>query len=401
MALPIKNFHGKIDGLTASDYVKQLDYSLKTTQERLEKVKKILEKPIFFEKYFSYYHKININKEDFLSNDKNICKSIEKFADYLLLSSDLNEKIDYKTKEWTTKYIFYTDRKLGRKIAEDKKRKIDTLMFLVDKNRNYRKQVKQEIKDKDYFDKDFESEVKIYNINSPEDFRVEKVNNLKEYKELPKVLNKIIDKIDNDSYVLKKGEEPLYKIKRFLKENVSSNKKELLLFKDKNKGTIYYNDCLPESEDINWFLINFTDQEQVLALLKIYPRNLMTELGVLTYDLNQLLQQINLSDFENEVIELWRKADCTQEDIANELGVSQQFISATLKSISDKIVEQYKDNYEDWLYLNWIKGNYKKCNKCQEIKLTNKFRKRDDGADGYRNECKKCESSAKSGCKKS
>lgn len=390
MALPIKNFYGEIDGLRASDYVKQLDYSLKTTKERLRKVEKILNNPLFFEIYFSEYHKVNINKEDFLSSDRNICKSIEKFADYLLLSSDINENLKDETKEWKTNYVFYTDRKLDSKIEKDNKRKVDTLMFLIDKNRNYRKQVKQKINKKDYYDKDFESEVKIYNINSPENFRIEKVNNLEKYKELPNLLKKVIDEINDGSYVLKEGEEPLWKIKKFLKENINSNKKELLLFKDKIKGTIYYNSCLPESEETNWFLANFTDQEQILSLLKMSPRNLLSDLGILIYDLKQLLEQINLSDFEKEVIKLWRENDYIQEDIANILGVSQQFIFATLKNICKKIILQYKDNYEDWLYLNYLKGTYKTCSICGEPKLISKFYKKEDNKDGFHNVCIKC-----------
>ena len=60
-----------------------------------------------------------------------------------------------------------------------------------------------------------------------------------------------------------------------------------------------------------------------------------------------------------------------------------------LDTVVEKIVQVYEEKIEDIYYLNICKGEYKKCNKCGEIKLINKFNK--NGKGGVRNMCKICQ----------
>ena len=63
-------------------------------------------------------------------------------------------------------------------------------------------------------------------------------------------------------------------------------------------------------------------------------------------------------------------------------------INKHIDLIVNKIVNKNWDLYEEWYYLNICKGTYKKCSKCNEIKLTSQFDK--NGSRGYKSMCKQC-----------
>ena len=64
-----------------------------------------------------------------------------------------------------------------------------------------------------------------------------------------------------------------------------------------------------------------------------------------------------------------------------------------LDTVVEKIVQVYEEQMEDLYYLNIVKGEYKKCTKCGDIKLINKFNK--NGKRGLKSMCKKCENIGK------
>jgi hypothetical protein len=87
---------------------------------------------------------------------------------------------------------------------------------------------------------------------------------------------------------------------------------------------------------------------------------------------------------------LWRDEDSTQQTIADDTGVTQQSISEILSLIARKVVKQYELIYEDWLYLNYLRGTYKTCSKCGEVKLVSKYSKDSTRKDGLDHKCKNC-----------
>ena len=86
---------------------------------------------------------------------------------------------------------------------------------------------------------------------------------------------------------------------------------------------------------------------------------------------------------------LWRNGK-TQEEIADILDVKQQVISNHINKIVNKIIKQYEEIYSNWYYLNIVKGKYKKCKKCGEIKLIQYFDTKKNTKDGYNDYCKQC-----------
>jgi hypothetical protein len=61
------------------------------------------------------------------------------------------------------------------------------------------------------------------------------------------------------------------------------------------------------------------------------------------------------------------------------------------------IAARAEDEFLDWWYLEVEKGQYKKCNRCGQIKLAHNkyFSKNKTSRDGWYSICKKCRSAAR------
>lgn len=91
-----------------------------------------------------------------------------------------------------------------------------------------------------------------------------------------------------------------------------------------------------------------------------------------------------------------------QQAIQEQFGVrhSVEYISALWrKKIPNLIASAAVDQYLDYYYLNIEKGQYKKCNRCGQIKLANKkyFSKNSASKDGFYSICKNCRNTKKGG----
>lgn len=141
----------------------------------------------------------------------------------------------------------------------------------------------------------------------------------------------------------------------------------------------------------NYDEFDFFDKEQVMELLRFRGTGKFnSDLGCLIYELNNLINKTELTPTEEEILELYRKGDSTHDSIAKELGVSRQYVTATLVGIVSKIVGTYEEIYEDFYYFNIVKGKYKTCSKCGKVKLTKYFGKHGQSSDGLYPSCKEC-----------
>jgi hypothetical protein len=188
MALPRSKFDGKLNNKTIYDFKKQLDYNL-SQKKRIQLVKNILytqngmiqeHLDPYFEEFFEQnnqggidisHFKVGLNKKDNLSENNNVCNELEKMANYILFSPD-GQRITKKTK-----YNFYPEHKLKEKM--DKEESLDKLLedkydddeydnlnttvfdeiinYLVVPAKNYKKEIKQTIYDKDLNDPELKS----------------------------------------------------------------------------------------------------------------------------------------------------------------------------------------------------------------------------------------------------
>lgn len=87
-----------------------------------------------------------------------------------------------------------------------------------------------------------------------------------------------------------------------------------------------------------------------------------------------------------------------QEKLQMEFGIkhSVEYISSLWRNKIPKLIaSEAEDRLLDWYFLNEMKGKYKKCSRCGEIKLAHNkyFSKNKTSKDGFYSICKKCRNS--------
>lgn len=98
-------FQGNIDNKNIRDFFK-LDSNKKSTQDRIDAVDEILDSSEYFMDFFSDYFKVNVNSGDALSEDLNVCQTLERMANYILSSE---EELEHNKKEKPV-YVFHKRR---------------------------------------------------------------------------------------------------------------------------------------------------------------------------------------------------------------------------------------------------------------------------------------------------
>ncbi|BDR74172.1 hypothetical protein K144316041_p20110 (plasmid) [Clostridium tetani] len=424
MALPVKNFYGKIDGKTIYDFSRKLDYKIDSQKERIEYVDKLIntkrefKKPLpdtYFEelfiqeydeaidkdkcyfdeeldKYVTYedyvdkygreslhdgkrhtgknvsHVKLCLNTSDGIYSETNIAKELEKMADYILYAPD-GERINK-----TTEYNFYTEEDFKRKLKREgevfldgivqkatssgKTEEPEAIDFLIRKGNNYKLNNEQKVYKKD----------------------IEKVPELKEYQNAIDQLNK---QQKNTKVVFDKKK--IGRIKTLIKEDMKD-------VKDMRLGTIYFKQPLPDEGKIDYDEFNFFNEKHIEELLLVSPRHdFQDDLACLTYDIQRIIDKCNFSDVELDIIDMMR-SNYDVAEIARELDCKYQTVQSTISKVIKKIINKYEDTYEDWYYLNIVKGKYKRCSKCGEIKIANErhFSPDKRNKDGFHSLCRRC-----------
>ena len=422
MSLPIKNFYGEIDGKTIYDFSRKLDYGIDNQQGRIKYIDKLIntkrefKKPLpdtYFEElfiqeydegvdkdkcywdeedecYLTYgeyidkysrddlsdgkahtgknvsHVKLCLNTSDGVYSESNIAKEIEKMADYILYAPD-GERINKKTE-----YNFYTEEKFKQRLnkdlnlegalsksGEDDDERID---FLIRKGNNYKLEAKQKIYEKDFKDK--------------------------ELKDILVPYHELREKLRDKSRTNKNKKQGY-----IIGNEINLLGKDMIDVKNQLKGTIYFKQPLPDEGRIDYDEFDFFDEEMVKELLRMKPRSdFQNDLDCIIYDLQCIIDKCDFDDNELKIIDAIRN-EYDIVELANEFNSSKQNISFFVNKIVKKIINKYEDVYEDWYYLNVVKGRYKKCSKCGEIKIANErhFSKMKNTKDGFRPNCKKCD----------
>jgi len=152
--------------------------------------------------------------------------------------------------------------------------------------------------------------------------------------------------------------------------------------------------------------INFKNPKHIEMLIYYYPKLIdsawdfnSSEMKHLLWDLENL---INAALKENKAwkdILLWKIDKRTNKEIKvmlseeHNLIYSEEYISTIYrKKIPAYIASYYAKDMEEWTYTFKIKGSYKKCNRCEEIKLANNdnFSLNKGSRDGFYSICKCC-----------
>jgi hypothetical protein len=419
------DFRGKIDGIGVFEVKDRLDYSLRTTQERIDLLNEILSDPKiinFFEavteqkfnktKNISAF-KICLSTTNDLCEHTNINRLLEQMANYLIYAPDapkLYEKTQYKFFD-----LFSFQNKLNRelsldvhqnqrygKVSKDMKdlnsvgdivENDNRLNFLLLK-KNFIKEKKITITKED-IEKDSTGILKAYN---------EAINSLlmlrRQIRSDPKNVKNILTK--NQIYIIMNTKNiNIEKINNgklvnrslmFIDRNIGYLRADIKTAKEQIFGIINLNCKNSIPYNSNLLNANYNDEETIKAIISLGDRNLMNDYGLLAYDIKNMADQLELDEKQKEIIKLLG-LDYSYTKIGKQIGdYSKQDIYGFYKGIVKKIIKQNQNNWVEYIYINYVKGKYKTCKTCKETKLIKHFNKNNTktSPDGYRPSCSQC-----------
>lgn len=144
-------------------------------------------------------------------------------------------------------------------------------------------------------------------------------------------------------------------LKTAVRKSPETKTKQDKLIGEINKDMVVAKDCLQRpiklqgnpggSGNICWLNCDYTDVTQVKQLLRIKPRGVFSDLGVLTYDMEQVIKQLNLTKSEKKILSAVRNnGENTMQNIGDEAKCSRQFVDKVLNKIAQKIVD-YEKNF--------------------------------------------------------
>ena len=383
------NFYGKIDNKGIYDYQIDKDkYKLETVEERIEYIKELLNlkyidgvelnEDLFWDEIFEQKNEkrshINLspNANEDLATDSNICKLLESLGTYILQPDEEyrkknklkiynNEEEFQKALKKEKSYIH----KYGEQINED-----DPMIVL--KSVQNIKLVPKRTINKEYINEHEELQCYQDLINH--------LNEIQKNKELQNNINKKLNQNKNEGWFKYKCD--------YMKSSLRSD----MEYVQNSYNPLYIpKKLLKDNGAVTWDCLDVLDTTHVNPLLQLYREkeeyNFTSDIDCILYDLGRVLKKVKFTDKQKEVLDLWMKGG-TIKNIAKELNKPTGKVCNFLDRIVNKIVEIYEEELEDWYYLNVCKGEYKKCNVCGEIKLTNKFNK--NGKQGLMPMCKKC-----------
>lgn len=327
-------FKGSLNDTNVNELIKQLDYSIETYEDRLKLVKSILGDDFFIE-YFDDYFKSSLSSSDALSDKNNVCLLIEKITDYLLCSEEVNrefrdKKVVYKfyQKEDTFKQSLHKDIYIEDVIkkANSNEQGEEIIHFLMNVKNN-KKPKKIVVKESDYSDG---KDTYLANV-------------LRDYSKGKNYLTKLRDDDEfrtSQDYVITKG-----KASHMLKEINS----DMLHCKIELSGVFgqTLKHPLPEGQVVDWCKdLDYKNPKHIKALLYsnsvvISPDN---EISYLVADLENtikiLLKKGILNQRDLIIISMIRQG-FKQEEIAEELNISQARVNNRINQIANNISKEF------------------------------------------------------------
>lgn len=312
-------FRGSINKKSVND-LKNMNFGLENSHERLECVNKILEEcdPLIHG-YLDDYYKVNTTNE--LSDDINIFKNIEMLGTYLLNSKDLPT-------ESKQEYKIYTDEELFIKATKENEGDYENaIAFLKNNVRN-------------------EYIVKPIAVTE-EDFDDER---LREYL---KCYQNMAIYIKNQLSAARRGEKIQIKNIKLGKKIAKEIKDDMNLLKEKIVQPIKLPCNGDFSQKVDWDQFNYRDGEHIKAMLYMNKDNILPDDDVslikhdINYAINDLYNNNKLKSRDMIILDMIkRNKSFTFEDIGYEIGTSKQYVNNRLNVIVDRIVDYFiKKNF--------------------------------------------------------
>lgn len=376
MSIPNGNYKGKFNDKGLYDFKKLVDYSLTSVEERLALVEAILgvveedgiqftDEEFFREVWDSGVCKAELNTTDITWTETNVAKFLEQLGTYLIMAYENEEGIKRNEKCYDS----------TRDNAKDgREEKLRGRLSEAYEEEGFKGNYKLAKKD------DWNKECNI-------DKYCEKYPKLKDYNEYRLYLKSL----KTDDLLIKELQNKVnpFKVNKFkLDEIIGGVKEDMKLYKLSIERPILFKAPLKDEGCPEWDELDMFNPNHVLPLLKVKKGNdLQDDISCIVMDLNKLIKKIKFTEIQNEILNLYRR-EKTLVEIADILDVSPKRVKGGLTQITNLIIKEYEKEYMDWYYLNKVKGTYKQCKECGEIKLIQNFYKKDKNR--YESKCKEC-----------
>lgn len=373
MAYTNNRFRGIIDGKTIWDYNGRLDFKLEKLEDRLNLVNEVLnvnedgftEDEFWQDVWDMGICKTGLNTTDDIWSDTNVCKCLETMGSYLLNVYKTENKDDLKIKIYDNKELFDRIIKEQKMVTDVANVNSSELSIFVNPNKNYK----------------LSKDIKVTNEDVKNKPEIKAYYDLKEY-----MLELHKDSKRRKELASKKGltQRKLYEILNRNRKLLDEDMKDVKLSKD--RPIVWKSPLRDGGNEIDWSYLDMFDPSHVKALLQMKNNeNISQDISI---DLQTLIEKTEFTDTQIEILNMWNK-DKAQQYIADVLNMSKSNVTKQLDKIVKKIISTYEKEYEEnHYYLNVVKGKYKKCSKCGEILLIQRFDK--NGKKGYRSSCKSC-----------
>lgn len=397
---------GGVGGKDMSHFTEQLDFDESDLNKRVDILHEILNTEElsdgtrcmdgYFEEYFDTknrgFYNVHCNTSQSTSSGNLTCKQLEFMANYLLYSKEnlgINDMLEYPietsnnyTNARSTSYEKLKD--IGGDILEQ--------TLKEEKPKQYNNQTLNKITKED--------RQELMNIQSLQDDIM--------------LLRERISP-DNEKYSSKDKQQmkkmmgdmkrTQYDIKNAFRKPISFNNvdsgRPCYTFWD---NTGYYDEN-GEYVQISLNKIELSNYRHIYELLRYYGSikemvddDIDSDWRYLLWELEYLIDKTPLNDSERDVI-VWKVDELDSKTIIDnmkekyDLDMSVQTLSSMFTTrIPKAIVETYIEDRLDWVYTYKIKGLWKKCAKCNIVKLaTNRyFANEPRGLLGLKGSCKKC-----------
>ena len=213
-----------------------------------------------------------------------------------------------------------------------------------------------------------------------------------EYCEGYRVLNekrKRIKELLSDENTENKDE--LLKLTKAICRQLGEMKKDINVALKELVRPIIWKQPLKDSGEADYNQFDFFDKKQVRELLKIKKgkNDFQNDLSCILYDLEKLIEKCDFNETHYAILDMLQNG-LEPDAIGKVLGKSRQNIKRYMDTIIGKIMNEYERQYTDWYYLNKVKGTYKKCCRCGEIKLVQEFDVDNNLKSGMKSACKEC-----------
>jgi len=359
----VRYFNGAIADKTLSDF-QQFDVEIDKYSDRLNYVNSLINNEDglvhdFFSTYFDEYYDASPSRDGYMSDQDAVCKTLESLGTYLLNAKDIksNRKIKYRFWKSEREFKQYKESQnintstFETSLEEDSDVEVID-MFYSPQDKNYKVSIDQKIYKQDIKD-------------------IKEINQLQktiEYAKTNEFKDKIIKKID-EILPLISNERDIVRLKRikgninyYIKQFIRSLKDNQLAIKIEIKRPFMFqntNEDGVKNKLLNT-AIDFSDEKVNKVLLEMIGEreSLMTDVGIMIYDFNCLLDEIDFTEREQSIIDLFRKGH-RRKELPSLLKIKSNTVSDTINRIAKKVAKHYVKQLYYYALYNRFKNKKK------------------------------------------